>query len=151
MTPAAVKWCTTCSGSPSAYVQVVLVDPVTCEPLTWGGGAGGGPINPTQRQVLAGEARVVAFSDAGVVTLGPPPANANHAEIHVEGGAMRFTTDGIDPSNAMPRGYRVSDWGRIELESLSEVTNFKTIGLPGQSGTLYVEYFNVPYVGYANA
>ncbi len=99
------------------------------------------------RIALPGSAIVVPFSDAAPITLGTPPTGANVAEIHVEGGHMRFTTDGQAPSNTEPRGVRVTDYGRIELESSSEIAGFKALGQPGQSGTLYVEFFTVPTTG----
>lgn len=105
-----------------------------------------------RRTALAGA--VLPFNDAKLVQLQPPTVGAGLtviAEISVEGGSVRFTTDGQEPKNITFYGHRQGDGSRIELESSSEVTNFRLVGLPGESGTLYVEYFSVPSLGLANA
>lgn len=86
---------------------------------------------------------VIPFDDSAPILLSIP-TGATLAEISTEGGAVRWTTTGVDPDNSTGTGHRTTDWGRIELESASEVNNFKLIGLPGQSGTIYVEYFSLP-------
>jgi len=105
-----------------------------------------------QRTVLAGA--VLPFDDATPVTLTPPAVAAGAmliAEISVERGHVRFTTNGEPPDNQTFYGHRQFDGSRIELESTSEVDGFRLIGLPGQSGTLYVEFFSVPLGGLSNA
>lgn len=105
------------------------------------------PLTYSPRTVAAGAGRVIPFSSAVPVGIGAFPAGVNIAEIHVDGGSVRFTTDGVAPDHAAHRGFRVSDYGRIELESASEISNFKAIGLPGQSGFLYIEFFTVQIPG----
>lgn len=101
-----------------------------------------------RREVMAG-AEVIAFADVMPMML-RPPTGANLAEVSVEGGPVRWTTAGEVPSNGAHWGHRAPDGARIELESASEVAGFQLIGLPGQSGTIYVEYFTVPADGENN-
>lgn len=103
-----------------------------------GGGAGA-----TAARMALAPAQVIPFTDAAPMMLAPP-AGATLAEISTEGGAVRWTTSGTAPDNGTFYGHRTTDWGRIELESSSEIANFQLIGLPGQSGTIYVEYFSLP-------
>lgn len=106
----------------------------------------GGGVTATAERVVLTPPQLLPFDDAVSIML-TPPAGANLAEISIEGGQVRWTTAGVEPDNATGWGHRTTDWGRIELESSSEINRFRLIGLPGQSGTIYVEYFNLPADG----
>lgn len=116
-----------------------------CTPAWVVAGENPSPGTNQQRTVLAGA--VLPFDEATPVVLTPPAVADGFtliAEISVERGHVRFTTTGEPPNNATFYGHRQFDGSRIELESTSEVNGFRLIGLPGQSGTLYVEFFSVP-------
>ena len=136
MNPKLISSCGDCGSKPA--LRAVLVDCVTGDPVDLSGSQ--------TRQTVATSSQVIAFTDAAPITLAPP-AGAVIAEISIEGGHVRFTTDGTTPSNPAMRGHRATDWGRIELESPSEVTGFQLVGLPGHAGTIYVEYFILSTLG----
>jgi len=132
MNPKLISNCGPCFDKPS--LRVSLIDCATGDPVDLSGGG------VATRQVVATSSQVIPFTDATPISLAPP-VGAVIAEISVEGGNARFTTDGTTPDNAIMQGHRVTDWGRIELESPSEVTSFQLVGLPGHAGSIYVEYF----------
>ncbi len=136
MNPKLISSCGDCGSKPA--LRAVLVDCVTGDPVDLSGSS--------TRQVVATSSQVIPFTDASPISLAPP-VGAVIAEISVEGGNARFATDGTAPNNATFQGHRVTDWGRIELESPSEVTSFQLVGLPGHAGTIYVEYFILSTLG----
>jgi len=90
------------------------------------------------KRALKGTVEELAFDATAPVAL-TPPADATHAEIQVDGGAIRFYPEGTTPNPTT--GYKLHDCGWLELESAEEVAGFLAIGQPGQSGTLRVTYF----------
>ena len=136
MNPKLISSCGDCGSKPA--LRAVLVDCVTGDPVDLSGSQ--------TRQVVATSSQVIPFTDASPISLAPP-VGAVIAEISVEGGNARFATDGTAPNNATMQGHRVTDWARVELESASEISGFQLIGLPGNSGSIYVEYFILSTLG----
>ncbi len=78
---------------------------------------------------------IINFTDAVVSTL-TAPAGANIAEMQPQGGSILYMF-GANPGP----GIRVTDLGRLELESEDEINKFRVTGAPGSSGQLIVHYF----------
>ncbi len=93
-----------------------------------------------QRRRLGSE--VVNFTAGAAVSLAAVPPFATYAEYHIWGGNIVITTDGALPVDAPGGGIRLSDGTSPELESRDELLGWQAIGQAGQSGAIYVEYFN---------
>lgn len=102
------------------------------------------PINPQwtasnsseKRSVISNE--IIAFSSASASSL-TVPINADHAEIEVQNGSIRFM---IGSSPSVLSGKRRADGQIIELESIDELNGFSFIGMNGNFGQLVIHYFS---------
>jgi hypothetical protein len=80
------------------------------------------------------------------VTLKNIPDAANFAQIHVIGGNVIYTLDGITTPNSGKGllGIRKKDWDTFELQGRDEVLKFQALPLDDNAHvTLYVEFSQI--------
>jgi hypothetical protein len=83
---------------------------------------------------------------ASAVGLNKVPDSANFALVHVIGGDIIYTLDGVTvpKTGALPLGVRVKDWGTFKLEGRDEVVKFQAIPLnKNEKIRLYTEYSQI--------
>ena len=90
---------------------------------------------PTKPDYFGGNSTITVAATA--VDLSAPP-DATYALVTVATGAIRFWLDGTDPTATV--GHVAEPGATIELESLSEVHQFRTIRRDGTSGVLSVSF-----------
>jgi hypothetical protein len=74
------------------------------------------------------------------------PDNANFAQVHVIGGNIIYTLDGVTKpvSGDLPLGIRAKDWATFKLEGRDELLKFQVITLKKEKNLrLYVEFSQI--------
>lgn len=93
------------------------------------------------RIVLSSATLTVSNAKAGV-SFASPPADANHAEVHVWDADVVITLDGATPTTT-GAGFRQGNGQTFELESKEEITKLKALRLGSTDAKLFVTYFRV--------
>lgn len=93
-----------------------------------------------QMEPLSGRQALTVDSTAGGVAL-TIPTGAISARARLETAQIRYTLDTTAPTTTV--GTLMNPDEILELDSYTELSNFRAIRTGGASGTLQVEYFGV--------